>query len=131
MLDKVVALAVDATGMGSGVEVKLRVRAPRGECRLKLWDPEGRNPQALAPYRIVGPAPPEHTWPLEQALVRHGCTLTWNARLAGPSDSQFELRLRVFQKGVALPGGDFFYAGPLDDLEERSGRFHFKVERPA
>lgn len=121
MLDKVVALAVDEGQEGVAaqvLEVDVWTDIPEPHIRLRLWNPKGQDPQVPEPV----PGRPTR-WRLESA--RAGCTLTWSVRLASAAHSRFELRLRVFQAGTALPGADFSYSGPLEGLEERSGRFHF------
>jgi hypothetical protein len=37
------------------------------------------------------------------------------------------VRIRVVENGETLPGSEFIYSGPLDEFEERTGQFHFKV----
>jgi hypothetical protein len=128
MLDKVVSLGleasalakapVDSSGAAAGVEVEVQVwtDVPEPQVRLRLWDPLGRDPQ---PARRLE----ERRWILPP--VRPGCTLTWSVRLASAEPTHFELRLQVFRAREPLPGANFAYSGPLDGLEERSGRFHF------
>lgn len=132
MLDKVVSLAVyevkpDAEAAAAPdveVEVQLRPDIRHPQIRLRLWDKDGRNPQV--PQQVsLQPA----RWKLEN--VHPGSTLTWLVRLVSTEHSHFELRLQVFQAGAALPDGNFSYSGPLEGLEERSGRFHFTTARPS
>lgn len=121
MLDKLVSLdwgAEKAEVGAAGVEVDVWTDVPQPQIRLRLWNPEGRDPQ-------VPPRLSETRWKLENPDGLAGCTLTWSVRLASDVHSRFELRLQVFRAGKPLPDGNFYYAGPLDGLEERSGRFHF------
>jgi hypothetical protein len=145
MLDKVISLsvppAVDAAAV-SAVQATALVHAdlaktapvtgtveveisstPQCHARLRVWNAQGRNP--------TQPGQDGNTkrWQLGAPSVLLGCTLTWSVRLApGPDGpSYFDLHVRLFQNGVALRDGDFFYSGPLDGLEERTGRFHFRA----
>lgn len=112
------------------VRITLYLRAPQRDCKLKLWDPFGRNPLPLEPRPIRdGPDFAELEWRLEGYSIGdlNGRTVTWSARLASPRPDSFELRVEVFLGADRLPDGQFLYSGPLDasEIEERSGRFHF------
>lgn len=127
MLDKLVSLSIDPGDTAlpaKGVEVELCTTAPHAQARLRLWNPDGRDPRE--PPRV---ADSPNRWRLGTVRELVGWTLTWSVRMAafGPgAGSYYELRLQVFQDQTLLPDGDFYYAGPLDGLEERSGGFHFR-----
>jgi hypothetical protein len=140
MLDKVVKLhragavtsqKFDQTAPQQSGEVSVRViaRAPEGHCQLKLWNPQGRDPKPLEPSKFR--EKDDHTWRLEKSLDDlDGRTLTWSVRFFAPRPDRFELRVQVLHNGAEQPDGQFFYSGPLEasEVEERDGRFHFKVE---
>lgn len=124
MLDKLISLAIDPGKAGlaaENVELELEATAPHVEPRLRLWNQEGRNPQEPTQVRA-------DRWRLGTPERLLGWTLTWSVRMAPEPArrSHFKLRVRLFRDGNLLPGGDFFYSGPLEVLEERSGRFHFQ-----
>lgn len=124
MLDKLISLATypGKAGPAAGsVEVELEAIAPQVQPRLRLWNQAGRDPRE--PPRVPG----ANRWRLGTPESLAGWTLTWSVRMApDPARrSRFELRVQLFQDGDLLPDGTFFYAGPLEALEERSGRFHF------
>jgi hypothetical protein len=113
------------------VAVRVTARAPEGQCQLKLWDPHGRIPVPLEPSPWKFQHQGEYPWHLELPLKElNGRTLTWSARFFAPRPSHFELRVQVLHNGAAQPDGLFLYSGPLEasEVEERDGRFHFKVE---
>jgi hypothetical protein len=119
MRDKLVSLAIDDAKSAAGARVGIDVwtDVPDPVVRLRLWDSDGRNPTPAEWDAKAG------RWSI--GVVRPGCTLTWSVRLASEKLERFELRLRVYQGDAPLPGGHFSYSGPLEGLEERSGRFHF------
>jgi hypothetical protein len=110
----------------------------QGQCRLRLWDAYGRNPQIIDRSGTVGGEAkdwdlPEKLEPIpvEQAPDSlHNSTLTWSIRLRPKqldSGERYALQVQVLQEERVLPGGNFSYSGPLDDYEEVAGRFHFAV----
>ena len=140
MLDKVVKLhragsvaleKTDQAALLQSGEVAVRViaRAPEGHCQLKLWDPHGRDPKPLGSREFR--ENDDHTWHLDESLNDlDGRTLTWSVRFFTPRPDRFELSVAVLLDGTAVRDGVFVYSGPLEasEVEERDGRFHFKVE---
>lgn len=128
MLDTVVKLRKDDS-RPRGAQVEVRVQSsPAAECRLKLWNREGRNPTALREHTGAGEA--ERRWSVGPSTTAlDGCTLTWSVRLAPtgqPPPSHFQFRIRIVDGDTPLAGGEFFHSGPLDGFEERTGRMHFR-----
>lgn len=152
MLDKVITLrSVKATALEADSQAvthaltetaaqqsgKVAVRVVAGvvanaakrHCQLKLWDPHGRNPEALEPCEFVDTN--EKTWDFkERPDELNGRTLTWSVRLFAPEAGRFELIVEVLQGGKVVTDGFFRYSGPLEasEIEERTGRFHFTVQ---
>ena len=124
MLETLVSLNLDdPANAPADVEVELRTNALQMQPRFRLWNQLGRDPRA--PQPVAGK---QNTWTLGSAEGLRGWTLTWSVRLAatgarGPA--YFELRIRVLKKDALLPGGDVYYTGPLEGVEERHGRLHF------
>ena len=118
------------------VVLALRAEAPSGRFRLRLWNDYGRKPTDPNTR-------PENRKPMQFAgtMARtdivlvppdgfDGSTLTWVVRLQASGPAQYySVRLTLLQvhEGTQMPSGDFAYSGPLDDVEEITGRFHFKV----
>jgi hypothetical protein len=127
--EKVVSLVLPEAGAAqgsAGVEVDVQTDAPQFDVRLRLWNREGREPREAV--RRHGTT----RWRLRDPPEGFaGCTLTWLVRMASPGPTHFELSLQVFQRDTPLPGASFLYTGPLEGLEERSGRFHFTTGRPS
>jgi hypothetical protein len=126
-LEKVAALETAA------IVLAVEAEAPSGRFRLRLWDAYGRNPtdpnanglpldfHGSLPRRDIVLAPTDGF---------DGRTLTWVVRLQSTSPAQYySVRLSVLQvRGEKkTTSGEFVYSGPLDDVEEITGRFHFKV----
>lgn len=129
----------------SVVAVKVSARAPEGECRLRLWDEDGRSKDPVGQDELdhwqwnfsgstdktvelrdpqLGLLPP--------AKLRKR-TVTWSVRVfASEPDSieRYELRIKLLQDGEELPDGTFVYSGPLSDDQELTGRFHFELDEP-
>jgi hypothetical protein len=123
MLDKVVVLG-DA---GSAVAVELQAEAPLWQVRFKLWDADGR---ISFPHEFSSrdDAKQPLRWPLAPVKDLHGHTLTWSIRLSkNDQPASFAVRIRIMDGRELLPSADFVYSGPLDEFEERTGQFHFKV----
>ena len=114
------------------VRIRLTVRAPERACDLKLWDAQGRNPKLLIPEAVHSqPDFDEIVWRPDYSIYDlDGQTVTWSVRLASPRPDSFELRVEVLLNDAPLPDGRFVYSGLLEaaEIEERTGRFHFKVE---
>lgn len=133
-VDVVAKLAGDSTYDGdAGVaRVVLYACAPERDCEIKLWDSRGRNPELLTPERRpAGPGAEDFDCPIPYSVEDlDGRTVTWSVRLSSPRADSFELRVEVFQGATSMAEGQFSYAGPLDagEIEERTGRFHFKFE---
>jgi len=134
MRDTVIELeAGEGPGVNKGfvgpetLSVSLEVSAPEVEAQAKLWDQEGRAPEVLGQL-IKGKN--LYEWPIPKPIDQlDGWTLTWWVRLASDESTRFSVTLKVQQGGETLPKGTFTYSGPLeaDEMQERSGRFHFKV----
>jgi hypothetical protein len=97
----------------------------RGTCRIRLWDPDGRNPAEKDRFPFDCAQPFEHTSPplngLDDVGSLNNCTLTWALRIAPrqpDTEDQYEIRIRVVQNARTVPGGEFIYSGPLEDAEE-------------
>jgi hypothetical protein len=107
--------------------------APSGRFRLRLWDEYGRNPTdpvAKQPPLEFRGSLPRRTVVLTPKDSFDGRTLTWVIRLQASGPAQYySVRLTVLQvdKGKETPSSEFAYSGPLDEVEEITGRFHFKV----
>jgi hypothetical protein len=126
--EKVVSLVLpeaDAVQGSAGVEVDVQTDAPQVDVRLRLWNREGREPREAV--RRHGTT----RWQLPDPQEGFaGCSLTWVVRMASPEPTHFQLSLQVLQRDTALPDANFLYSGPLEGLEERSGRFHFAAGPP-
>jgi hypothetical protein len=113
--------------------IRISSHAPQGQCRLRLWDAFGREPRVVGrDWEFYGRT--DLVVPLERAAKDvHGHTLTWSVRLApfeAEAGERYELLTQILQSGTALPNASFSYSGPLDDLDQVAGRFHFVVEKP-
>jgi hypothetical protein len=129
----------------SVVALKVSARAPEGECRLRLWDEDGRSRDPVGQDEL------DHwQWNFSHSTDRtvelkdsqlgflppaklQNRTITWSVRVfasAPDSGERYELRIKLLQDGVDLPNGTFDYSGPLRDDQELTGRFHFKLEEP-
>lgn len=125
MGDKLIRIA----GSGEAPVVALSVAAgPRGNCRVRLWDRDGRNPDWVdmggcdfdgksavnLGLRLVSGDPPD-----VRALDSR--TLTWSVRLAASNPDvaqRYDVRILVQQGRQPVPGGEFLYSGPVDEVEE-------------
>ena len=112
------------------IKIKLVARAPEGRCELKLWNQFGRSPEVVEdPLDFRGPI--DHEWALSKSAKElDGWTLTWWIRLASSARSTFDVQLQVLQSDGQPADASYRYSGPLEahELEERDGRFHFKLE---
>lgn len=107
------------------VSVMADASGARGSGRVRLWDRDGRNPEDAGKFRI----PDDGSEIPALKLLKDGSsvgslkqrTLTWAVRIAPlrPGDAgRYEVRVWVEQDERAVPGGEFLYSGPLDDVEE-------------
>ena len=137
------------------VHFQIRLVSPTryGQCRLRLWDADGRDPKVITKDGLVLDDPDTKSkaegwdfserldatvpvkWPAQKLYSN---TLTWSVRFYSrdpgtgndPAASSYELLLQVLQDNAPVPGANFSYSGPLDDYEEVSGRFHFAPNDP-
>lgn len=136
MADKLIVIRLEATNLEAkddeatvGFEV---AAGPQGRCRVKHWDKYGRD----ADWAGVGGCDFDGTletrvgWWLGPVRDLKGRTLTWSVRLAARDPSipeSYSFRLRVLRGRETVPGGEFIYSGPLDDVEEFGDVVHFDV----
>jgi hypothetical protein len=100
---------------------------PRGTGRVRIWNPEGREPREKLRFGFDGSGF-EDDKPLLDELTPtidnlDKCTLTWSVRLAprqAGAAGRYEVRVSVLQSGQAVPGSEFFYSGALvvDDVRD-------------